>query len=90
MNKTNHKGPSLRGIYNAAAFTCALSLTLLGGTFIKAEKDYGPPSQFKDMEQRQINDVHNALRCIFAPLALVAGAVALGAKRKQSPSQAPS
>lgn len=85
MTEQIKKTTSLRRIYNAATLTCLFSTTILGGTLIKADKDYGsPPSAFKEMEKSQINDVHNALRWVFGPLALAAAGIAFAA-RKRSP-----
>lgn len=75
----------LKKIFNGAVLACASATVISLATYIDIHKDYGsPPSQFKEYEQKQIDDVHNALRSIFIPIAVIGAAVAVGARRRQN------
>jgi hypothetical protein len=73
---------SLRKLFNVAAVTCLISSGVCAGTLIDIKKDYGtPPSQYFEYQEQQIKDGDRAIRSIFGPLALAAGALTLGLRK---------
>lgn len=79
---------SQRKMFNATAFTCLMSVTAFGGTFINSTKDYGtPPSKYLEYQDQQMSDVNVVLRGALGALTLVSGVLALSLrnKRRQSP-----